>query len=82
MTPIQKAFYDAIELTKEEKEAALLNARIKKYFHERNRQYWESLEKVVPNKAHETPVQAVKNVLQKRSKERWGKAFKVKKKRT
>jgi hypothetical protein len=38
-------FYDHIELTPEEVEAALLEARKRKYFHEKNKSYWEEQEK-------------------------------------
>lgn len=38
-------FYDNIELTTEEIEAALLEGRKKKYFHEKNKDYWVTQEK-------------------------------------
>jgi len=38
-------YYDIIELTPQEVEAALLEARKKKYFHEKHKSYWEEQEK-------------------------------------
>jgi protein tyrosine phosphatase len=34
------SFYDVIELTEQEKEAAILEAKVRKYFREKNAQYW------------------------------------------
>lgn len=37
--------YNSIELTPEELAAAILEGKKKKYFHERSKDYWASLEK-------------------------------------
>jgi hypothetical protein len=39
------AFYDSITLTEEEIKEALLEGRKKKYFKEKNKEYWEAQEK-------------------------------------
>ena len=39
------SFYDSIELTEQETKDALLEARKKKYFKEKHREYWASQEK-------------------------------------
>jgi hypothetical protein len=39
-----RSFYDSIELTPEEIEAALFEARVKKYFREKHKAYWEEQE--------------------------------------
>jgi hypothetical protein len=80
---------ESIVLTPEEKEKAIYEAKIAKWFRERNAPYWENLEKHKPkdneskefskNKTDAPTAEAIKNVLQKRSKERWGKAHKANK---
>jgi hypothetical protein len=42
--PLLQSIYGHIELTDAEKEAAILEAKIKKYFREKNNEYWKSLE--------------------------------------
>jgi hypothetical protein len=46
--------YDSIELTDQEKDAALLEARKKKYFHERHAAYWQVQEAVIKGKTKTT----------------------------
>ena len=36
--------YDSVELNEEEMNAAILEGKKKKYFHEKNKAYWEKLE--------------------------------------
>jgi len=36
--------YESIELTEEEIKAAIYEAKKKKYFHEKHKEYWQSLE--------------------------------------
>lgn len=36
--------YDSVELTEEETKAAILEAKKKKYFHEKHKDYWEAFE--------------------------------------
>lgn len=38
-------FYEAIELTEEEIKAAILEGKKRKFFKERSKEYWQSLEK-------------------------------------
>lgn len=38
-------FYNSIELTPEELQSAILEGKKKKYFHEKNKGHWASLEK-------------------------------------
>jgi hypothetical protein len=38
------AFYEKIELTEQEKEAAILEAKVRKYFREKNAKYWAEQE--------------------------------------
>lgn len=47
-------FYNEIILTEEETREALLEGRIKKYFHEKNREYWQSLEEKKIKNRHVT----------------------------
>jgi hypothetical protein len=47
-------FYDNILLTEQEKEAALLEARKKKYFKERHAAYWEAKESIIKGKTKTT----------------------------
>lgn len=42
-------FYESIQLTEEEVKLALLEGRKRKYFYERSKEYWESLENVEVN---------------------------------
>lgn len=42
--PIWKDFYEMVELTEEETKEALLEGKIKKYFKEKNKEYWQSQE--------------------------------------
>jgi hypothetical protein len=37
-------FYDSIELSPEEEEEAILQGKIKKYFYEKNKRYWQEKE--------------------------------------
>ena len=48
MTPAE--IYDAIELTEEELKAAILEGKKKKYFHEKNKDYWEKQERPMSKK--------------------------------
>ena len=41
--------YESIELTEEETKAAILEAKKKKYFHEKHREYWQEQERVKPS---------------------------------
>ena len=43
--------WDDIVLTEQEKEAAILEGKKKKWFHERNKAYWGKLDKPVGPKA-------------------------------
>lgn len=40
----ERSLYDDIELTEDEIHAALLEAKKKKYFHEKHKEYWEAQE--------------------------------------
>lgn len=51
MTPLQKAFYDEIVLSEEEKEAALFEGRKAKFFRIKNAPYWEEAKRKRPNQA-------------------------------
>ena len=42
---MQSGWFDKIELTEDELKAAILEGKKKKYFHERNKEYWEAQEK-------------------------------------
>lgn len=52
--------YDSVELTPQEIEAALLEAKKKKWFHLRHADYWENLEpdrgeieeRIIPSQSH------------------------------
>lgn len=46
----RKEEIEAIELTEEEMEQAILNAKIHKWSEEKNREYWERLEQQKPKK--------------------------------
>jgi hypothetical protein len=50
-------FYDHIELTPKEVEAALLEARKRKYFHEKNKSYWEEQEQNAVLRAEEEKIE-------------------------
>jgi hypothetical protein len=39
-----KPDYESIELTEEEIKAAIYEGKKRKYFHERNKDYWQSIE--------------------------------------
>jgi hypothetical protein len=41
------SFYDSIELTPEELQAAILEEKKRKYFKEKNKDYWQSQERPV-----------------------------------
>jgi hypothetical protein len=42
--PSLKELYSNIQLSKEEEEEAILQGKIKKFFHERNAEYWQEKE--------------------------------------
>ena len=77
---------EAMTVTDEELKRAIWAIKFTKWNEERNRDRFKSNDdeskEMVSYKEDAPPVQAVKNMVEKRSKERWGKAFKKAKKRT
>lgn len=59
-------FYDHIKLTLEEEEEAILQGKIKKYFYEKHKEYWQEKEGLAPGKSDAPTIQTVSNVVQKR----------------
>lgn len=51
---MQSEWYDKIELTDDELKVAILEAKKKKFFHERSREHWEGqIKKAIENEALE-----------------------------
>jgi hypothetical protein len=55
------SFYDSIELTPEELQAAILDGKKRKYFKEKNQAYWESQERPIKPKLRMTQQSKVDN---------------------
>lgn len=48
-------FYKDIELTEEEIEAAIFEGKVKKYFHETHKEYWQEQESKGKHKGKQLP---------------------------
>jgi hypothetical protein len=72
-------FYQSIELTEDEKEAALLEAKIRKYRRELHKEYWEELEHGMPelrkSKSGKQGSDVMRNVQQTSEKDSTSKAI-------
>lgn len=49
---MNESFYEHIILTEEEIKAAIIEAKVKKYFHEKHKDYWESQESASKKSSH------------------------------
>jgi hypothetical protein len=56
--------WDNIVLTDEEREAAIIEGKKRKYFHEKNKEYWEAQEK--PKYVRETKIKVGKLIIDKK----------------
>lgn len=60
-------FYDHIKLSESELEEAILQGKIKKYFYEKHKPYWQEKEGLAPSKSDSPTIQTVSNVVEERS---------------
>lgn len=51
---MNESFYEHIILTEEEIKAAIIEAKVKKYFHEKHKEYWQEKESKKIKKGHIT----------------------------
>lgn len=62
-----RAFYESIPLTPEEEKEAIFQGKIKKYFYEKHKDYWQEKEGMAPSKSNAPTIQTISNVVEERS---------------